>query len=1037
MGSTVNSIYIKRSAGDLSANVVSNDVFPARRKFLFPGLLSLLLVLAAVPYPTFGYVPKNTTYSALESESTDSTQSDIYDQLFKKPTLGVEKPISRVQSLDFLGEVEVLHERANEGDVDAQLLLYHSYLDGDKVGRDTFRAIYWLRQAAKQNQPDAVHELAALLLEGKLIDQNFVRARELFEQAAAAGILEAKTNLGIIYAGGLGVEADAKRAESYFRAAAEEGEPFAANEFGIILLSAGKYDQARQWFKQAAAQNNSRAIYNLGLMQERGLGQPKNLKAALEQYEEAARADVPEALTKTGRAYLNGLGVEVDLNRARQLLIRAYMSGEPYSAIFLSVFPPTNVDVWVDKDDVGQVLIGGIAQNEPVAILAMGARKMSFSRSDADVRVGLQLIESVAKSGNSFAQTVLGRTYEDGFKVAKDPSVAAGWYRLAAENGNLTAMRRLAFLYYYGHGVDKNLKEFFRLLSKAAETGQQLARYDLAVAHRNGDGVKKDQPLALRKFTELAMEGMPLAQYELARIYALDDSGATDKNKARYWLERLVQVGSIDFQVKAADIYSEVLEDYSAALRLYQAAVDQDHPSATNSLGVMYKLGKGVAKSWPRAIELYKKAAELGDPFGSLNYGYAFSVGEGVEQNYSEAFKWTELAAAKGNEVAENNMGNFYYHGTGVEIDYRKAREWYEKSAAKNYSGAFNNLGGIYLNGFGVDADRGKAESLFQQAADMGDVNAKKTLSLFKEENRVRALLEKDELTPYEMYDYANAFLLGINGIPQNKQLGFELARRSMESGYSHSYLLIATLYERGEGIEKDIEKGIGHLREAAEDLELYDAMKRLADIYLRGAGVEKNECTALDWYRRMSLVGGDKGPGVINFLLGSAFCQGKAGSETMQWLQQRVERQEPNAICLRALLHSIGVGVEKAVELSWQLQKRAASLGSPTCQMRVAVAYATGNGVKKDRPQAFDWLQKAARSGSADACQNMAYFLLTGPRKERDTIEIYKWYWLSVETGNYENMEMINKLEQNMSETQIAEAKMRGKRFVQQLTLR
>ncbi len=1027
MGSIDNECYDRRITKlSFGIRLLQRSIRNRNRLFCLK-MVCLLTVAIAVNFPLYGKVPDKASYSYLGEMSINDLKFGVEGKSVMDRSIGLEELLPRVRSEGLSDEMTTLFQAADEGSSEAQYTLYWVYLEGLHVGRDDIQALMWLKKATEQMHPDALHEMALNYYSGGLVEQDYERARLFFEQAAAAGVDVANTNLGIIHEKGLGVVSSISRAKTYFRAAAKRNEPYGANELGRLLLNARKYRAAKKWIQQAVNQNLAHAKYNLGLMKEHGLGMQKDKEAAYLLYQEAADAQVPEAIAANGRIHLLGLKGKVDLDLARQLLMHAYKAGDKSAALSLVAFEPAGDNLWVDGDDVGQVLSDGVIQSDPSATVAMGIRQMLFARNDEDRESGLELIKKVATAGNPAAQHILGKVFDFGLMVPEDFASAARWYRAAAENGVYAAKNRLAYLYYQGRGVEKDLKKFISLLSEVAKTGHQFARYDLAVAYRNGEGVKKDQKLALRKFKELAEEGMPLARYELARIYASYDSGITDKGKARYWLKRLLRVGDISFQIKAADIYSELLGDYETALPFYEKAAESGDPSAINSLGVMYKLGQGVKADWPRAIKLYKQAADMGHPMAMNNYGYAFLVGEGVEQDYHEAFKWIKPAAEKRNPMAQNNMGDYFFNGLGGNIDYKKAREWFEKAVAQKEKNAFHNLGLIYHYGHGVDKDLAKAQALFRKAAFAGHQGAIKRVQAYDDEMRVRTLLNSGELTPYEMWIHANDFLYGQNGRSVNHPLGLELAMKSMAAGYNESYLLVATLYEKGIAVKADSNKAIKYLQDAASNIGSFDAMKRLAANFHKGIGVAKDECLAMNWYREMSLAGGDQGPSIINLLLETSICGNRSRDETMLWLNTLIEQKNPNAVCLFGLLHSIGVGVEKSITQSWELQREAAELGSSACQMRIGVAYATGNGTSRNRGQALHWFKAAAQAGSADAYQNLAYFMVTGPIAERDMVEVYKWYWLSMEKGNYKNRDVLQKLEKRMTHAQIMDAKKRG----------
>src|SRR5437660_2544374 len=65
-------------------------------------------------------------------------------------------------------------------------------------------------------------------------------------------------------------------------------------------------------------------------------------------------------------------------------------------------------------------------------------------------------LKKSARAGNSLAQFELGRRYEFGIETQPNASMAAHYYRLAAEQGLARAEYSLGRLYLNGDGVPQN-----------------------------------------------------------------------------------------------------------------------------------------------------------------------------------------------------------------------------------------------------------------------------------------------------------------------------------------------------------------------------------------------------------------------------------------------------------------------------------------------------------------------------------------------------------------------------------------------------
>jgi hypothetical protein len=76
-------------------------------------------------------------------------------------------------------------------------------------------------------------------------------------------------------------------------------------------------------------------------------------------------------------------------------------------------------------------------------------------------------------------------------------------------------------------------------------------------------------------------------------------------------------------------------KDYAEALRELRPHVEQGDPKGQNVLGVMFKIGHGVARDYAAAATLFRKAADQGYAAAQTNLGFAYNAGKGVPQDYA------------------------------------------------------------------------------------------------------------------------------------------------------------------------------------------------------------------------------------------------------------------------------------------------------------------------------------------------------------------------------------------------------------------
>ncbi len=107
-------------------------------------------------------------------------------------------------------------------------------------------------------------------------------------------------------------------------------------------------------------------------------------------------------------------------------------------------------------------------------------------RSD-DYTRALEILLPLAEGGHAGAQYYVGRMYEKGEGVDKDPVQTVNWYRRSADGGDPRAQYRLAVGYARGWGtLAKDETQARAWLVKAAEGGHARAQRALGHAYKRG-----------------------------------------------------------------------------------------------------------------------------------------------------------------------------------------------------------------------------------------------------------------------------------------------------------------------------------------------------------------------------------------------------------------------------------------------------------------------------------------------------------------------------------------------------------------------
>ena len=124
-----------------------------------------------------------------------------------------------------------------------------------------------------------------------------------------------------------------------------------------------------------------------------------------------------------------------------------------------------------------------------------------------DYETAFQLMRTLAKQGDAFAQFNLGVMYGQGRGVPQDKTEAMKWYRRAAERGDADAQFSLGTMYRFGRGVPQDGVQAYKWFSLAALrfSASEKEYRDMAVENRDGVAAKMT-PAQIAEAKKLASE---------------------------------------------------------------------------------------------------------------------------------------------------------------------------------------------------------------------------------------------------------------------------------------------------------------------------------------------------------------------------------------------------------------------------------------------------------------------------------------------------------------------------------------------------
>lgn len=205
-----------------------------------------------------------------------------------------------------------------------------------------------------------------------------------------------------------------------------------------------------------------------------------------------------------------------------------------------------------------------------------------------DPAKAIPLFEAGAKRGDPYSQYALGRALVTGLGTKPDVERGMAMVTSAAESGHTYAMNMLGGEYLSGDHVKKDDARALKFINESADREDVFGMVLLGVLYRDGSGVEKNATRAAELFEKARAKGHPYAGRLLGRM-ALRDKTA-DLNTVTGW-------------------YRESAERGDAWAGYFAAELLQDNPSLQRDGGEVARLLALSASHDTREVSANAKAA--------------------------------------------------------------------------------------------------------------------------------------------------------------------------------------------------------------------------------------------------------------------------------------------------------------------------------------------------------------------------------------------------------------------------------------------
>jgi len=228
--------------------------------------------------------------------------------------------------------------------------------------------------------------------------------------------------------------------------------------------------------------------------------------------------------------------------------------------------------------------VSNIAAADDLEDAAAALQRMDYATATA-------LWQPLAQQGSSKAEIGMGKIYDGGFGVAKDPAQATVWFQKAADQGDAEGECLVGERYVQGYGgLSHDVSQGLALMEKAVDHGNANCAAQIGELYRNGlFGAPKNPERAAAWHRRAAEMGDTLAEGRLGIDYQFGIGVQQDSAQAAYWyrkeveqLRKEAEQGSVSAQLTLGQSYewasSGLPIDKAAALYWCGKAARQKSP---------------------------------------------------------------------------------------------------------------------------------------------------------------------------------------------------------------------------------------------------------------------------------------------------------------------------------------------------------------------------------------------------------------------------------------------------------------------------
>lgn len=320
--------------------------------------------------------------------------------------------------------------------------------------------------------------------------------------------------------------------------------------------------------------------------------------------------------------------------------------------------------------------------------------------------------------------------------------------------------------------------------------------------------------------------------------------------------------------------------------------------------------------------------------------------------------------AEAGDAGAQYQLGLDYQLGLSGPRDLGAARNWFSRSALQNNPKAMGASGFMMLMGQGGPVDPAGAEAMLERAGQLGEPSALANLA------------------------EARLLRLGASALPE----AVRLLEQAVAAGAVNARYRLGRLLYEGDGIPRDLARGIAMLEEAAARDNPSALVYLGYQIATGGEGLPHDDRRAFDYTLRAAEMGLDFAENELGRYFENGVGVAKDIGKAAFWYRRAFEQGEPNAAYNLAMLARDGHVPDITSRDLREMFRYAAEAGIPAAQGQYGLALRQGLGGPRDVAASLRWLRMAAEGGDANGQNRYGMILFNGDGVPADPAAGMDW---------------------------------------------